>query len=248
MPIHLYKPIGLTPLELINKYKNDNNLNDSKFSFAGRLDPMAHGEMIILKDLERKKQNDYCGLDKEYEFEILFGFSTDTYDILGIVNKYNLDFDKTILDNFNINNYIGFQDQYYPPYSSIIVNKKPLWLWSKEEKLDEIEIPKKKINIYSIESLESSVKYSNFNQLYNLIDDRIHTLNKENYDKFRVKEISKIWKSILLNEYNIGRVVTKRYKIKCSSGTYVRGLTYKIGNDLGIGACALEIKRTKIII
>ena len=35
MPIHLYKPIGLTPLELINKYKNDNNLNDSKFSFAG---------------------------------------------------------------------------------------------------------------------------------------------------------------------------------------------------------------------
>ena len=42
--------------------------------------------------------------------------------------------------------------------------------------------------------------------------------------------------------------IIKRYKIKCSSGTYVRGLTNKIGKDLGIGACALEIKRTKIII
>ena len=52
MPIHLYKPIGLTPLELIKKYQNDNKLYNSKFSFAGRLDPMAHGEMVILKDEE----------------------------------------------------------------------------------------------------------------------------------------------------------------------------------------------------
>ena len=58
--------------------------------------------MIILKDLERKKQDNYCGLDKEYEFEILFGFFTDTYDILGLVNYYNLHFDKKIIDNFNI--------------------------------------------------------------------------------------------------------------------------------------------------
>lgn len=248
MPIHLYKPIGLTPLELINKYKNDNKLKDSKFSFAGRLDPMAHGEMIILKDLETKTQDNYCGLDKEYEFEILFGFSTDTYDILGLVNNYNLHFDKKIIDNFNITNYIGNQEQYYPPYSSIIVNKKPLWLWSKENKLDEIEIPKKKINIYSIEDLESCVKYSNYNQLYNLIDNRIHSLNKDNYEKFRVKEISERWKSILLKEDVKIKPIIKRYKIKCSSGTYVRGLTHKIGKELGIGACALEIKRTKIII
>ena len=248
MPIHLYKPIGLTPLELINKYKNDYNLNNSKLSFAGRLDPMAHGEMIILKDLEVKKQNDFCGLDKEYEFEILFGFSTDTYDILGIVNNYNLDFDKRITDNFNIINYIGNQEQYYPPYSSIIVNKKPLWLWSKENKLDEIEIPKKNINIYSIQSIESKIEYTNYNQLYNIIDNRIHSLNQENYTKFRVNEISDKWKSILLKNNIKGNPIIKRYKIKCSSGTYVRGLTNQIGKDLGIGACALEIKRTKIII
>mgnify|MGYP001204150142 CR=1 FL=1 len=248
MPIHLYKPIGLTPLELINKYKNNNNLNNSKFSFAGRLDPMAHGEMIILKDLEVKKQNEYCGLDKEYEFEILFGFSTDTYDILGLVDNYNLHFDKKIIDNFNITNYIGNQEQYYPPYSSIIVNKKPLWLWSRENKLEEIEIPKKKINIYSIESLESSMKYTNYHELYKLIDIRIHSLNEDNYDKFRVKEISKRWKSILLKEDVKMKPIIKRYKIKCSSGTYVRGLTHTIGKELGIGACALEIKRIKIII
>ena len=49
MIIKTYKPIGMTPLELQNivreKFKNRKNI---KMGFAGRLDPMAHGEMIFL--------------------------------------------------------------------------------------------------------------------------------------------------------------------------------------------------------
>ena len=85
MPIISYKNIGETPLDIVNKYRKPN----CKYSFAGRLDPMARGQMIVLEGLECKNQDKYCGLDKIYEFEILFGFSTDTYDILGIVENYN---------------------------------------------------------------------------------------------------------------------------------------------------------------
>ena len=43
--------------------------------------------MIILEGLECKEQGKYCGLDKIYEFEILYGFTTDTYDILKVLYK-----------------------------------------------------------------------------------------------------------------------------------------------------------------
>ena len=46
MPHYIYKEIGETPLDLIKKLKTDSN---RKYSFAGRLDPMARGQMIILE-------------------------------------------------------------------------------------------------------------------------------------------------------------------------------------------------------
>ena len=56
-------------------------------TYAGRLDPMASGVLLVLAGEETKNKDKYLGLDKEYDFEILFGFATDTYDILGKVIK-----------------------------------------------------------------------------------------------------------------------------------------------------------------
>ena len=39
----------------------------------------------------------------------------------------------------------------------------------------------------------------------------------------------------------------KKYRAKVSSGTYIRSLANKIGNDLGIGALAFDIHRTEFI-
>ena len=54
MPIKIYKPIGMTPVELIRNYKKENHIKE-RVSFAGRLDPMAHGEMVLLVGDECKK-------------------------------------------------------------------------------------------------------------------------------------------------------------------------------------------------
>ena len=56
MPVlKIYKPIGKTPLEIIKMIKkNYKHYENSKMSYAGRLDPMAHGILIILIDKLQK--------------------------------------------------------------------------------------------------------------------------------------------------------------------------------------------------
>jgi len=60
-------------------------------TYAGRLDPMAEGVLIILVGDECKKKQKYLGLDKEYEIEVLFGLETDTQDILGVIKRIDID-------------------------------------------------------------------------------------------------------------------------------------------------------------
>lgn len=83
--INLYKPVGITPLEAINRFREINkNYSGKKMSYAGRLDPMAEGVLLVLLDKETKKIGEYLGFDKEYRAEILIGISSDSNDVLGI--------------------------------------------------------------------------------------------------------------------------------------------------------------------
>ena len=244
MPLYLYKEIGETPLELINNIKNKSDNN--KYCYAGRLDPMARGKMIILKDLECKRVNEYLNKDKEYEFEMLLGYKTDTFDVLGLIQNY---FPNKIpkIEKFNLTKYKGIQEQYYPPYSSIIVKKKPLWLWSKENRLNEIEIPKKNINIYSLEYL-NFYELNNNLELFKLIKNKIYKLQPNNFEKFRVSEIIDKWENTLLYQENINnKIYIYKFRTKVSSGTYIRTLVNKLGKDLGFFAVAFDIHRTKFL-
>ena len=67
----IYKRIGITPFELVNEAKNKYNIKE-KVSYLGRLDPMAHGLMVLLVGSETKNQNKYQKLDKVYEYKVLF--------------------------------------------------------------------------------------------------------------------------------------------------------------------------------
>lgn len=247
------KNIGETPLEVLNNYKKTlkeddlyeltekKNKKKVKFSYAGRLDPMARGKMIILRGLECKNQDLYCDLDKEYEFEILFNFKTDTYDILGLLEKYtSINYSK--IDDYliseNIRKYIGIYNQEYPPYSSYCINGKPLWELTKMN-INPI-IPKKLIEIYELKYLGFNI-YDQEN-IYNLIFNKIHSLSKENHKNFRVIKILNKWFNFFNNNYNKEYRVYK-FRAKVSSGTYIRSLVNRMGNDLGIGAITLDINR-----
>jgi len=234
MPIKMYKPIGITPLELIDNYKKENNIK-CKMSFAGRLDPMAHGEMILLEGEECKSQNLYCGKDKVYEFKILYGVKTDTLDILGLLEE------SIISKQNNIGNFIGKFLQPYPIFSSIYVKKKPLWWWAKNGIINEIEIPKKEIEIYELEKMSET--YINNLDLLNEIIEKLSLLSLDNREKFRFVEIKKEWEILLSLCENKNKIFNiETYICKVSSGTYIRSLCERMG---GI---AYDIKRVKIIL
>ena len=243
MPAFVYKKIGETPKELIDKYKKDNK-DVVKASYAGRLDPMANGLMILLINNECKQQDKYLKLNKTYEFDILFGFKTDTYDVLGKLLSYNL-VDKELVENLNIEYYAKRFVQKYPPYSSIVVDKHPLWWWSKQDRLHEITIPSKEVEIFSIEEIDScDIKTQE--KLETTIKNMINSLSPDNHSKFRVAEILDIWKDHFKSKRKSITPIVKSYKANVSSGTYIRGLANQIGQDLGCGAIALNIKRTDI--
>ncbi len=117
--LNVYKPIGLTSLQLVEKVKQ-NFPEIQKISYAGRLDPLAHGVILLLVNDETKNCHQYFSLPKTYKFKVLFGISTDTYDFMGSVQKINLNMpnDYELSINKFLKKHRGKHIQPYPPYSS----------------------------------------------------------------------------------------------------------------------------------
>src|SRR6185437_6426136 len=147
--IGVYKPIGLTPLEVIKKLQESKpELTTVKIGYAGRLDPLAHGLLLLMIGEETKKREKYLSFPKKYRFEVAFGVSTDTYDLLGLVTtskRKPLSTNVNLIVNTFVNKHLGKQIQHYPPYSSKTVHGKPLYWWARNSRLHQIEIPKREI-------------------------------------------------------------------------------------------------------
>ena len=250
MPVSIYKPIGQTPNELIEIYKKENK-HVKKVSFAGRLDPMARGTMVLLVSEECKMHDKYIAHNKTYEFEVLYGFKTDTFDVLGILNEYhNPEKFKKNIESLRLDKYVGKTRQEYPPYSSIVVNKKPLWEWSKLGLIDSIRpLPSKEIEIYEFEEIPYNSPIDSYEKLQEKIKNMIYSLSEINQPKFRVLEINTMWNTYFKSykhELTGLKPIIKKYRAKVSSGTYIRSLSNQIGNEIGCGAIALDIHRTQI--
>ncbi len=246
--LKLYKKMSETPLKCIERFKKENpEYLDLKMTYAGRLDPMAEGELLVLIGEECKKKEEYLELDKEYEFDVLFGFSTDTYDILGLVkNHLEIGFPSSLslveirgkIDRF-LDKLVGKRTQEYPPFSSKTVGGKQLFQITKDGDLDVVEIPTKEIEIYEAEFLKSY--YISGRELKGNIMKRILLVNGD----FRQEEILDKWNEVL-NGREEEQFLISRIRVKCSSGTYMRSIAQKLGEFLGIEGLALGIKRTKI--
>lgn len=67
--LKLDKNAGETPLECINRFKAENlEYKGEKMTYAGRLDPLASGVMLVLTGEECKNKDKYLKLDKEYRW------------------------------------------------------------------------------------------------------------------------------------------------------------------------------------
>jgi tRNA pseudouridine55 synthase len=230
--IILNKKEGETPLEALEKFRRKNKkYKDIKMTYAGRLDPMASGVLLVLAGVEIKNKEKYLKLDKEYEFEILFGFATDTYDILGKVThlRHGVNvYDEEIKNNLQY--FKGKIKQKYPLYSSKNI-KRVLAGEEIEHSSREVEI--KSLRLFKLRKINNKKLLAN-------IKKRIKKVNGD----FRQKEILKLWRKKLSTDTAAFNIAS--FKIACSSGTYVRGIANALGEKLGIPALAFSIKRTKV--
>jgi len=238
----IHKNIGETPLEALERFRTEQvaqgrvELQGVPMTYAGRLDPMAEGALIILIGEECKQKEKYLGLDKTYEVEILFGIETDTHDMLGIARMPELK-DREYVPLVSFSRYVGIFAQEYPPYSSKTVDGKQLHALARSGELPD-ELPTKEVEIYSIAELEQ--REISVQDVLLFIQQRIALVKGD----YRQKEILQRWSDILAHSAQTFLVI--KLKVSCSSGTYMRSLAHRIGQDCGTGACALSIKRTEI--
>ncbi len=240
--IHLiYKNEGETPLFAMEEYRKEKGIpKEISLTYAGRLDPMAKGLLLVLSEDEVFNKEKYTNLKKIYKFQILFGVSTDTGDVLGIVTSNKKQ--ETKIQNTEIQkilkSFVGKQEQNYPMYSSKTVNGIPLWQYARGDlKLE--EIPKHEIEIFDLKLEGLEIKKGK--EILNEVENRTQKLSGD----FRQEEIINSWKESLENlkeeEFFIATCIAE-----VSSGTYIRVLSESIGEKLNTPSLAYNIERIQI--
>lgn len=241
--LKLYKNLGETSLECIERFRAEHSeYREMPMTYLGRLDPMAEGLLLVLAGNTRDKKK-YLDWDKAYEFEVLWGVETDTYDVLGLVTgtgpmPQKLDFKmQKLLENIQKK-----KVQEYPPYSSRTVGGKALHAWAREGKIDEIDIPTRAIRIFSIE--HTNTRLVKASDLLAEIEARVALVKGD----FRQEGIPLRWReTIALNERDhIHEYLISGFRASVASGTYIRSLAHEMGELLDTAALAYSIKRTRV--
>jgi len=233
--ILLNKPKYLTSLQAIERFKilNPKYLN-SKLGYAGTLDPMATGLLIVLVDKENLKRDEYIGLNKTYEFEILLGIETDTYDIFGVISSIN----KSDIKKLELNNMLGEYTQKFPAFSAKIINGKRLYKHSLDKTITENNLPTYKRFIYSLDIIDSTIITKKD------ILKHVKTATDHIKGDFRFTEINKSWSD---NQDNLEQsYLLTKLRAEVSSGTYIRRLCVDLATFSNTVGLAYSINRTKV--
>lgn len=245
------KKVGETPLEALEAWRVAHlEIGDAPACYAGRLDPMASGQLLILVGDECKEMETYRGLDKEYEVEVLLGVGSDTGDILGLVADSPQTAPPTTEDLITaLASQVGTHTLSYPVFSSKTVNGKPLFVYALEGTLDTISIPTHEETIYDIELVDTTSlsthelkeRVTSLLALAPTSDEPSKALGAD----FRIADVQKSWNAVFASPrtYTVLRI-----RVFCASGTYMRSLAGRIGETVGTSALALSIHRTKICV
>ena len=229
------KRAGETPLELLERLRRENPaLATETLSYAGRLDPMAEGVMLILVgEKENQEREKYLGLDKEYIATFMAGVATDTGDALGLITQTA----DTVPTRTNVERVVESlkktTSQTYPWFSSQTVDGVPLFEHYKKGNTD-IERPSRDVTIYEAELLGVEDRPRTTVRAYIL-----ETIAQVHGD-FRQEEIASQWQRVDLPAH----VSTFQVRLKVSSGTYIRAL----GEVMPWPATLLSLRRTHVFV
>ena len=253
---------------MLARFRKEYTIGETeKVTYSGRLDPLASGEVLILTAEDVHKKDEFNKHDKTYNFTIMFGASTDTGDILGILKTYTF-FEKlfqtktSALSESRIKraakSFIKTYIQTYPPYSSYNIDGIPLWELARAGKLPK-KMPKNKVTIYDLEVFRVYTKTSS--EILSECKTRVESVDGD----FRQVWINEGWGEFLSedsknevqdidksdsgskNKNKEKKFVFADMRVTVSSGTYIRILCEDIGKKLKTPALAYRIIREEIL-
>lgn len=250
--ITLDKQVGQTPLECAEAWrKSVPEAATLPLSYAGRLDPMASGKLLVLIGDECKKQEQYHGLDKRYEFSVLFGVGSDTGDVLGRLRAADTipsptratltGAARTLTGNITLP---------YPHFSSKTVQGKPLHVWTLEGRLHEITIPTQSSTVYSLRL--TNVVTKTRADIYTEVATKIETVTPVTDESkalgrdFRRTDVRTDWKQFLETGMPTDRFTIATFVCTASSGTYMRSLAEELATRHNTIGLAYHIHRSDI--
>lgn len=235
--VHVYKPLGWTPLQAIARLRVVRpELAQSVMTYAGRLDPMAEGVLVVLTDVDRYQRTAFLGLPKVYLATVLFGYASDTYDALGMVTRGDAVQEEEALGA--IESIVGPHTLALPPYSAYVARGKPLHWWARNGRLHEIEIPHKHIEVLRVDDV--SILRRPAQDVLTLITQAINRVHGD----FRQEECVARWRELLAEPRESLCVATCTMHV--TSGTYIRALAEMLGARLGCGALLLHLQRVSV--
>ena len=161
--IVINKPKGCTSHDVVYKVKK---MLKEKVGHTGTLDPMAEGVLPLLIGKGTQCSKYLINHDKKYQVMLKLGVKTDTADSEGkIIEEENVN-EKILEENHvkeTLSSFLGKQEQKPPMYSAIKVKGKKLYEYAR--KGQQIEVPTREIEIYSIELIkidkgEKTIKFN----------------------------------------------------------------------------------------
>ena len=197
------KPKDYTSRDIVNIISK--KLNTKKVGHTGTLDPIAEGVLVLCIGSSLKLVEILTNHDKEYIAELIVGYETDTLDITGSILKEKKinNLEKKQVKNV-LKNFTGEIIQEVPKYSAVKVNGKKLYEYARNN--IEVDLPKRKVNIYDIE-LFSDIKKDEDNNFIFKIKCRV---SRGTYIRSLIRDIG----------LSLGSYATMKSLIRTSLGDF----------------------------
>ena len=231
------KKIGETPLTALQRLIRQKKLPpQSKYSYAGRLDPMAEGLLLILADATQAERENMLQVRKVYEAEILFGLKTDTADLLGMPEQRKpAPFTKMRVQDA-VKKLVPSVNLPIPVFSSVQVSGKSGFVHARAGR--SVVMPYRNMEVFRVENISHTQVYQR-----SVLKRIIGRVSKVQGD-FRQEMILRAWSKMLIQPNTKYTVV--RFRIHCGSGTYIRSIAEYLGNRLNSPALVYGLKRTAV--
>jgi tRNA pseudouridine55 synthase len=236
---NIYKPLGLTPLQALEKFKKQAGLpKEYKMTYAGRLDPLAEGVLILLSGKKLKEKDKFLKFNKTYRAQILFGVATDTFDLMGKITKVDYRLPEIHEIKKEIKKLVGRTVLPIPPYSSVPINGRPSFMYARAGELGLDNINSREMNITKITL--STCKKISADKVLKSAQEKISKVSGD----FRQKEILKLWNKKL--KAMVAKFLVVDVVISCASGTYIRSIAQQLGKQLNCGGLLFNLKRSSV--